>query len=135
MSSSIRKGSRGSDVVAWQKILGVEPDGIFGEKTEETTLKWQSDHELTQDGIVGPATWASAGVADFGAVVDSPATATDKWAYDVAKRANTSINPKYTEAQLQYGLSVAKGEGYYGKGWGHISPLSEQFGLRGDEGL
>ena len=42
----------------WQRVVGVEPDGIFGQKTLIATIAWQSRHGLSPDGIVGPKTWA-----------------------------------------------------------------------------
>jgi len=53
---TIRRGSLGIDVSAWQSIIGVKADGIFGAKTEATTKAWQQSHGLKADGIVGPAT-------------------------------------------------------------------------------
>lgn len=34
-------------------------DGIFGAGTEAAVKKWQKDHNLNPDGIVGPLTWAT----------------------------------------------------------------------------
>ena len=65
--ATIRQGSRGPDVVAWQKVIGVTADGAFGPQTAATTRAWQSQHGLTADGVVGPKTWAAA--AASGAVV------------------------------------------------------------------
>lgn len=56
----LRLGSRGNDVVAWQRIIGVECDGIFGRVTERVTRQWQKRHGLTPDGVVGPLTWGAA---------------------------------------------------------------------------
>lgn len=59
--STIRMGSKGADVVAWQKIIGVTPDGDFGPQTRAATIAWQKAHHLDPDGVVGPKTWAAAG--------------------------------------------------------------------------
>jgi len=59
--NTIRMGSKGPDVVAWQKIIGVTPDGDFGPKTRAATIAWQKAHHLDPDGVVGPKTWAAAG--------------------------------------------------------------------------
>jgi peptidoglycan hydrolase-like protein with peptidoglycan-binding domain len=58
--ATIRQGSSGPDVVLWQKIIGVAPDGQFGPNTAAATKTWQSQRGLTADGIVGPKTWAAA---------------------------------------------------------------------------
>jgi len=57
---TLRQGSIGEDVKAWQAILGVMPDGKFGLATLAATKKWQAAHGLTANGIVGPDTWAKA---------------------------------------------------------------------------
>ena len=61
---TIRKGSKGNPVRRAQKRLtlggwdtgGV--DGIFGSSTEAAVKRFQHDQGITQDGIVGPQTWA-----------------------------------------------------------------------------
>jgi peptidoglycan hydrolase-like protein with peptidoglycan-binding domain len=61
---TIRKGSKGNPVRRAQKRLtlggwdtgGV--DGIFGSGTESAVKRFQHDQGITQDGIVGPQTWA-----------------------------------------------------------------------------
>ena len=40
-----------------QRLLGLTPDGIFGEDTENALLKAQEAHGLAVDGICGPASW------------------------------------------------------------------------------
>lgn len=40
-----------------QRLLGLTPDGIFGEGTENALLKAQEAHGLAVDGICGPASW------------------------------------------------------------------------------
>jgi peptidoglycan hydrolase-like protein with peptidoglycan-binding domain len=53
----LSKGDRGDDVKIWQLIAGVSPDGIFGEKTLDATVNFQTAHGLDGDGIVGQKTW------------------------------------------------------------------------------
>ncbi len=63
-SSYLKKGSKGQDVRKLQKRLldlGYAPgtaDGIFGDMTLEAVLLYQKNAKITQDGIVGPVTWA-----------------------------------------------------------------------------
>lgn len=54
------RGSTGADVIEWQHVIGVKPDGIFGAATEATTKAWQKSHGLLVDGKVGPKSWALA---------------------------------------------------------------------------
>ena len=67
--ATLREGSTGADVVAWQQILirdaaisqyAYSADGDFGTFTKTATQTWQSAHNLIADGVVGPATWAAA---------------------------------------------------------------------------
>jgi len=66
---TIKRGSKGANVVIWQCILMAEgyslpkygADGSFGAETAAATVLWQADHGLAKDAIVGPLTWASAG--------------------------------------------------------------------------
>jgi N-acetylmuramoyl-L-alanine amidase len=53
----IEHGSRGKDVKRVQRAVGVRPDGIYGPVTEAAVKDYQRRHDLTVDGIVGPATW------------------------------------------------------------------------------
>lgn len=56
---TIRRGAKGTSVVAVQGTVGVAADGIFGERTEAAVRNWQRRHRLAIDGIVGPDTWAA----------------------------------------------------------------------------
>lgn len=58
VSPTLKKGSKGPDVVALQRALGVlEPDGDFGPTTETWVKAFQAASDLTPDGVVGPKTW------------------------------------------------------------------------------
>lgn len=63
----LRKGSVGLYVAQWQGRLvhrfdaTVGVDGKFGPATATWTRRFQEAHDLEQDGIVGPRTWAAAG--------------------------------------------------------------------------
>ena len=54
--------SRGSDVRALQRKLGVSADGVFGPVTERALKRWQRAHGLVADGIAGPNTRAAMGL-------------------------------------------------------------------------
>lgn len=60
---TLRRGSRGPDVERLQRLLrehepSVQPDGIYGARTEAAVRAYQRDQELAPDGVVGPRTWA-----------------------------------------------------------------------------
>jgi len=59
----LKKGSKGSDVKTLQEFIGITADGDFGYETEKYVKKWQSNHGLTPDGIIGPKTWDEMGLA------------------------------------------------------------------------
>lgn len=61
--TTIRKGSRGADVVTLQKKLNLQADGIFGVLTEEAVKEFQKANGLTVDGIVGNKTWSKLNVS------------------------------------------------------------------------
>ena len=57
---TLKRGSKGADVLQLQNLLGgLEPDGIFGKKTEAAVRAFQAAHGLKVDGIVGKQTWAA----------------------------------------------------------------------------
>lgn len=56
----LKLGSTGADVIEWQRILHIKPDGIFGPTTDASTRVWQRLHGQLVDGVVGPRTWAAA---------------------------------------------------------------------------
>lgn len=66
---TIKKGSRGDEVLQLQKLLnknghGLTEDGDFGAKTEAAVIAFQRSHGLEADGIVGLKTWAALGVTN-----------------------------------------------------------------------
>tara|TARA_Y100000034_G_scaffold133563_1_gene199384 strand:+ start:1253 stop:2074 length:822 start_codon:yes stop_codon:yes gene_type:complete len=59
---TLKKGSKGDDVVYLQKCLNkhghlVTEDGDFGNKTHDAVRQFQAANDLTIDGIVGNLTW------------------------------------------------------------------------------
>jgi hypothetical protein len=63
-SPVLRLGASGDMVKQLQRLmryvgLPVATDGDFGPQTHERLKRFQRDHGLTADGIVGPATWAA----------------------------------------------------------------------------
>ena len=64
---TLRKGSSGSDVAEMQSLLisrgyslpRYGADGDFGSETLAAVKKYQKDHGLAVDGVVGPKTWES----------------------------------------------------------------------------
>lgn len=53
----LQRGDESEDVKTVQKLLGIEPDGIFGEATEKAVEKFQAANDLIVDGVVGKYTW------------------------------------------------------------------------------
>ncbi|WP_051223218.1 peptidoglycan-binding domain-containing protein [Conexibacter woesei] len=54
----LKKGSHGVRVKVLQRDLGISPaDGIFGHGTYKAVRKFQRNHHLAVDGIVGTVTW------------------------------------------------------------------------------
>lgn len=133
--ATIRLGSSGNDVITWQKFLKVNDDGKFGPATETATKDWQRKNKLVVDGVVGPASWNAAGFKSPTVTQKTASAPTDLEAYSISKRAD----PTLPEKQRQYVLTVARGEGFYGKGWGNPSEKtiedSKAFGLTGYEGV
>jgi putative chitinase len=54
----LKVGSKGEDVKKLQAKLGLGADGVFGPGTEKAVKKWQVDHDLVADGIVGDSIWS-----------------------------------------------------------------------------
>ena len=56
LTSTLRRGSKGSQVEALQRLLGIGVDGDFGGGTERAVKAWQRRHGLEDDGVVGKDT-------------------------------------------------------------------------------
>ena len=68
--TTLKRGSRGSEVKTLQIKLNVMPDGIFGPLTEEAVKEFQKSKGLSADGVVGTRTWAALGVSRSARKVD-----------------------------------------------------------------
>jgi peptidoglycan hydrolase-like protein with peptidoglycan-binding domain len=114
-------------------------DGLWGPKSKTALMAFQkANPPLTIDGILGPKSCAALGItysaSSTGAA--TPGGRADAAAYAVAKNANAELG--LTEAEIQYVLAVARGEGFYGNGWSPSAStiaISEKFGLTGYEGV
>jgi len=58
---TLKRGSKGPDVVYLQQKVGVTADGDFGPKTKAAVVAFQTSKGLVADGIVGPKTWGAIG--------------------------------------------------------------------------
>jgi hypothetical protein len=134
--NTIKLGSKGPDVGKWQGIIGVKVDNDFGPATQAATVSWQRQHKLVADGIVGPATWnAALGTKADKPTVKTPGYVADNKAYQTAVNANKNLKLGLSDREIQYVVNDARGEGFYGGGWGAISKDAAAHGLRGDEGV
>ena len=55
--TTIRNGSRGTEVKILQCFVGVTPDGIYGKNTEKAVKEAQKTYGLVVDGVCGSKTW------------------------------------------------------------------------------
>jgi hypothetical protein len=56
---TLRRGATGALVNVIQAKIGVPANGSFDASTEAALRRFQRDHGLLADGIVGPRTWAT----------------------------------------------------------------------------
>lgn len=110
---SAAAGSKGPDVIEWQKVLGVKQDGVFGKDTDAATKKWQTAHGLVADGIVGPKSWALAyQQAPALAVTPRPAVAVTT----PTVRALLSSGSSGKDVSEWQGIIGVKADGIFGSG-------------------
>lgn len=88
---ALKLGDKGEAVKCWERALGLAPTGLFDHGMDAATRSFQMQHGLTQDGIVGPLTWAAA--RGFAVVAGEPcihlAPRTDTILYQVVHHSDT----------------------------------------------
>jgi peptidoglycan hydrolase-like protein with peptidoglycan-binding domain len=127
--------------------LGANPpltvDGSWGPKSKAALIAFQQSKGLTADGIPGPITLNALGIPGAASGGTTSGTSTpaassaDAKAFAVAQSAAKKVG--MTEREVQYVLTVARGEGHYGTGWGSPSAKTiadgQAYGLTGTEGV
>jgi hypothetical protein len=100
-SSAVR--SSGASVSALQSALGITPDGVYGPNTRRAVRNYQRNHGLQVDGIAGPVTLASLGLAGSARTTASSGT-TSAPSSTLAKIAmcESSGNPAAVSPSGQY---------------------------------
>jgi len=58
---TLKVGSKGANVKAVQKKIGVTADGVFGPITKKAVIAFQEKHGIDATGVVDAATWAILG--------------------------------------------------------------------------
>jgi N-acetylmuramoyl-L-alanine amidase len=53
----VKLGSKGTEAMLVQAVIGAKADGDFGPKSVEALKVWQRANGLKEDGVVGPVTW------------------------------------------------------------------------------
>ena len=123
---TIKRGSRGDEVIALQQALHITTDGDFGPKTEAAVIAFQKSHNLTPDGIVGSMTWAALGVTDSRCV--DPSVIYAPLSGCITRTPNRSI--KYLAIHYTAGGSSAPGRAKGMKAsWEATKRASADFGV------
>lgn len=105
ITSTLKVGSRGSQVSELQSFLAIGSDGIFGSQTKAAVVRFQSQNGLSADGIVGPMTRASINSQIGGGISNNGNAPTIGSVY---------VNPSRNSASVNWGTSVpAQGLVYY----------------------
>ncbi len=114
-SSYLQKGMRGDKVKKLQKRLTElgyntgKADGVFGDITLSAVLLYQKNAKITQDGIVGPVTWAK---LDSGAASLVPSPPQSRY----LKMGSKGDDVKKVQARLiVLGYLDDKADGIFGK--------------------
>lgn len=123
---TIKRGSRGDEVIALQQALHITADGDFGPKTEAAVIAFQKSHNLIPDGIVGSMTWAALGVTDSRCV--DPSVIYAPLSGCITRTPNRSI--KYLAIHYTAGGSSAPGRAKGMKAsWEATKRASADFGV------
>jgi uncharacterized protein (TIGR02594 family) len=77
--ATLRKDDKGAEVKKLQLLLNsvLKPsphlvlDGSFGVGTESAAKRFQREHKLTPDGVIGPRTWEALGQRGAGAAIQT----------------------------------------------------------------
>jgi hypothetical protein len=106
-----------------QEGFALEVDGLFGRDTESAVKRFQQEHGLDDDGIVGPLTWAALlGTKPPDLSTTFPTTFPGNYAALLAQftQANTKYKAFIDEAAKQFGFqpSVIGGIGSRESQWG-----------------
>lgn len=71
----LKVGSKSDDVKKVQQKLGLTADGIFGKNTEEAVKRFQINHNIVVDGVVGDLVWSKLmATQQFTSTVTPPTT-------------------------------------------------------------
>ena len=103
--TTLKIGSKGSEVKILQIRLNLIADGIFGPITQEAVKDFQKKNNLTIDGIVGPKTWEALGVTDSKCI--DPSVIYKPLPVHVTKSSRT---PQYLAIHYTAGSSSAAGK-------------------------
>lgn len=120
----LKIGSKGERVRELQSLLISKgynlgeygADGSFGQATYDAVVKFQGDHGLSQDGIVGPATW-------------NALNNSSNWDTSVKGGSSVSKFIEVAKEELSKGFKeriLSSGEG------DNINPYGEWYGLNGE---
>ena len=115
----LKKGDRGPEVKEVQEMLDINADGIFGSGTESSVKKFQSDNNLSSDGIVGPKTYETLVNKTMGVDID-----TDRTDFDDSNDTDDKLNylgSYITEDGLEIDRAYLDGDEYV-KDYGKIQP-------------
>ena len=117
---TIRQGTTGSDVRAWQEALNrwgqskghpaISVDSSFGPATASLTRAFQAAEGLAQDGVVGPATRASMTRARVGPVISQGVSHTSRVPLAQANSALQALAPTGAKfVQPDYNMPPSQG--------------------------
>ncbi len=122
---TLKLGNSGTDVANMQMRLKAAgyyfgaADGVFGKNTKEAVIKFQKAHNLKQDGIVGPQTWALIKNIDVSGaeqtVIDPGHTSVGPYNQKLQRGSRGQQVKKLQQALIQLGyLAAGEDDGKFG---------------------